>query len=150
MLKTLLIYLPIDLTGGSAVFFLASYSYISDVSEEKSRTKRFAYLDGLFPLGFYTANALAGPIKTHLGIMYNFAFGMLCAITCFAYCLFFVKESRVENERNNTKEGEEMLGNQSESEGNTEIIFASFVNKSCFTHKAKLYCLDKISIYINR
>ena len=88
-----------DMTGGSAVFFLASYSYISDVSEEKSRTKRFAYLDGLFPLGFYTAQGIAGPIKTNFGLIYNFAIGMLCAMICFAYVLLFVKESTVERDK---------------------------------------------------
>ena len=55
--------------------------------------------------------------------MYNFAFGMLCAIICFAYCLLFVKESRVKNERNDRKEKVEMLGNQNENEGNTEMCF---------------------------
>ena len=117
------IYIRLDLTGGSAVFFLASYSYISDVSEEKSRTKRFAYLDGLFPLGFYTANALAGPIKTNLGIMYNFAFGMLCAIICFAYCLIFVKESRGRNEIKDTKEAEKMLEKKNVDQGTSWIYF---------------------------
>ena len=132
-IQNLLICLSLDLTGGSPVFFLACYSYISDVSEEDSRTKRFAYLDGLFPLGFYTANALAGPIKTHLGLMYNFAFGMLCAIICFAYCLLFVKESRVKNERNDTKEKEEMLGNQNENEGNTEMCIKQLLTKVIYS-----------------
>ena len=49
--------------------------------------------------------------------MYNFAFGMLCAITCFAYCLLFVKESRVKNDKNTTKEKEKMLGKQNADDG---------------------------------
>ena len=83
-----------DLTGGHAVFFLAAYSYISDVTDPESRTKRFAYLDGLFPLGFHIAKALSGPIQKHLGLIYNFAIGMLFAVLCLAYCIIFVKESR--------------------------------------------------------
>ena len=111
-----------DLTGGSSVFFLCAYSYISDVSNEKNRTRRFAYLDGLFPLGFYTANALAGPIKQNLGLMYNFALGMLCSIVCFAYCLVFVKDSRKERDERIAKEREEMLGSKNEYIGKFQNI----------------------------
>jgi MFS family permease len=118
------IFFP-DLTGGSSVFFLAAYSYIADVSEVKSRTRRFAYLDGLFPLGFYTANALAGPIKANLGLMYNFALGMLCAIICFAYCLLFVKESKVTRDKILEKEKAEMIESSVEKEGNILKMFMS-------------------------
>ena len=71
----------------------------------------------MFPLGFYTANALAGPIKQNLGLMYNFALGMLCSIVCFAYCLVFVKDSRKERDERIAKEREEMLGSKNENIG---------------------------------
>lgn len=102
---------------------MAAYSYIADVSKVKSRTRRLSYLDGLFPLGFYTANALAGPIKNKLGLMFNFALGMLCAITCFAYCLIFVKESKVTRDKRLEKEKVEMLQYNIEEEGNKLNIF---------------------------
>ena len=47
-----------DLTGGFAVFFMACYSYISDVSEPEQRTRRFAIFDGFWPIGYYIGMAL--------------------------------------------------------------------------------------------
>ena len=88
-----------DLTGGSPVFFLASYSYITDISSPEMRTTRIALLDGLFPLGFYIGNALAGPVYRYLGPVYNFGLGMLFAMNAVLYTIFFVRDSRNELKR---------------------------------------------------
>ena len=61
----------------------------------ESATIRLAIMDGLIHIGFYVGNALAGPIKKHLGIKYNFAFGILFTVISAAYTLIFVKESLV-------------------------------------------------------
>ena len=66
-----------DFSGGSTLFFLASYSYISDVTTPENRTQRIAFLDGLWPIGYFFGMYLAGKIKTNLGYMYNYSLGML-------------------------------------------------------------------------
>ena len=80
------------------MFYLACYSYISDVSEPEMRTKRIAFLDGLFPLGFYLGNSLSGIIKVRLGMAYNFGFGMVSAMLAVLYCCIFVKDSHVKRD----------------------------------------------------
>ena len=51
--------LMVDLTGGSAIWRIAAYSYISDISEPQMRTKRIAVCDGMFLMGFYIGNKLS-------------------------------------------------------------------------------------------
>ena len=87
------------------------------------RTKRFAYLDGVFPLGFYIGNSLSGIIKARLGFTYNFSLGMICATLAVLYCVFFVKDSRIiRDERIKKERAEEMQdirSNDEEATGNT-------------------------------
>ena len=98
-----------DLTGGGTVFFLASYSYISDVSDAESRTRRMAFLDGMFPIGFYAGNSLSGIVRKNLGFMYNFSFAMVFTVMAVLYCIFFVRDSRVLRDKRLTKELEEKM-----------------------------------------
>ena len=99
----------LDLTGGKYVFYMASYSYISDVSDPRTRTKRFAFLDGVFPIGFNLGTFFGGIIKKKLGFYYNFGLGMLCATLAILYCIFFVKDSRIaRDERTRNEQALEM------------------------------------------
>ena len=56
-------------------------------------------MDGLFHIGFYAGNGLAGPVKKHLGLPYNFALGMLFAAIAAAYVLLRIKESHVPKQK---------------------------------------------------
>ena len=128
----------LDLTGGSTVFYLASYSYISDVSNPKTRTKRFAYLDGVFPLGFYIGNSLSGIIKKRLGFYYNFGLGMLFATLAVLYCIFFVQDSRIiRDERIRKQRAQEMQDISS----NNEKFLGNFGIATHFVFLLRLYIL---------
>ena len=41
-----------DFTGGVRCFFLGCYCYLSDISDEKTRTRRFNFLDAVYNIGF--------------------------------------------------------------------------------------------------
>lgn len=83
-----------DFTGGYVVFFLACYSYIADVTTRESRTKRMAFLDGLFPAGFFTGMAMSGFIKDQIGYLGNFSLGIGSALIAMFYAAIFLKDSR--------------------------------------------------------
>ena len=86
----------IDLIGGSALFYLGTYCMIADVSKRKSEESsvvRFAFINGLNHIGFFLGNSLAGPIKSNVGLRYNFALGLLFAVISAAYTIIFIKET---------------------------------------------------------
>ncbi|TRY72725.1 hypothetical protein TCAL_00269 [Tigriopus californicus] len=82
-----------DWTGGGTLFFLTVYAYIADITDPSTRTKRMAFVSGLWPVGGNIGKALGGLIKHHLGFIYNFAFGMLLAVVAMLYIILFVKET---------------------------------------------------------
>ena len=88
----------VDLIGGSALFYLGTYCMIADVSKRKSEDSsvvRFAFINGLNHIGFFLGNSLAGPIKSNLGLRYNFALGLLFAVISAAYTIIFIKETLI-------------------------------------------------------
>ena len=122
---------------------MASYSYISDVSDSKMRTKRFAYLDGVFPLGFYIGNSLAGIIKKTLGFYYNFGLGMLCASMAVLYCIFFVQDSRLIRDERIRKEDAKEMQNADSKENSSSNIFNCIL--SCW-HPNEIICTMQLYV----
>ena len=63
-----------------------------------------AIVDGLIWIGFYIGNILAGPIKSNLGLKYNFIISLIFILIAFLYTLLFTKESlNKEKSKNNSK-----------------------------------------------
>ena len=73
------------------MFWLACYSYISDITQPNQRTKRLSFLDGMFPAGFFIGMGMSGFIKSRLGFYGNFGLGIAMISICLAYTIFFLK-----------------------------------------------------------
>ena len=95
-----------DCTGGFVTFFMSVNAYMADITHEKTRTKRVAFMTGLWPIGMNIGKALSGVIKTNLGFMYNFAFGMLLASLSGLYVIIFVRDSMDIRRKRLEQEGE--------------------------------------------
>lgn len=103
--------------GGYMCFFLGVYSYISDTSNEKTRTVRIALLDFVFYSGLAAGEGVSGEISARFG--YEAIYGLGATFQCLAigYCFFFVKESR---NTQPTKDNYSTIANKSPSKGSTE------------------------------
>ncbi len=86
---------------------MAVASYLTDVTEAKHRAKRFGLTSGLFTVGTNIGKALAGPIKVHLGFIYNFIFGLVVTLVAMGYVYFIVPDSFKVREARLKKEREE-------------------------------------------
>ena len=86
--------MPQDCTGGAATFFMAANAYIADITSPATRTKRMAFLAGLWPVGSNIGKALSGLIKSNFGLMYNFVFGMVISLVSVLYIVIFVPDSK--------------------------------------------------------
>ncbi len=104
-------------------------AYMADITEEKHRTKRVAFMSGLFPIGFNIGKALGGLIKERLGFMYNFSIGMLLSLTAMLYVLLFVKDSM--------KIRDARLQRELEERGETQLAELLDLKKLTFKEKFK-------------
>ena len=64
----------------------------------ESATMRIAMMDGLIHIGISTGTAMAGPVKSNLGLKYNFVLGALMTIIAALYTIIFIKETLVKPE----------------------------------------------------
>lgn len=141
-----------DCTGGYVCFFMGCYSYISDITTKKNRTKRLAALDGLFPIGFFTGMALSGLIKREWGFVANFALGMSGALIAMIYSIFVVKDSRTMRPPEVMEQMEKKKALRTEIEDEEKNIVASIFDiknlKTAF--KTTFKVLNKINLGVDK
>jgi len=83
-----------DFTGGGICFYLASYSYMVDITKQDTRTRRLSLLDSFLPIGFTVGLLFGTYIKNNFGLvtLYSVAAGII--FLAMVYMYFLVKDSR--------------------------------------------------------
>jgi len=82
-----------ELCGTYVAYYLAVYSYITDVSDEESRTFRLSLVDGLDYFSTSIGTLVSGPIFLAGGYYSVFGASTGSCIICFLLLIFWVKES---------------------------------------------------------
>ena len=83
-----------DLTGGNICFYLASYSYMVDITTPEDRTRRMSILDSALPAGLVLGLPVGSYVRNTYGLvpLYSLATGV--TLLAMVYVLLVVKESR--------------------------------------------------------
>ena len=81
------------MTGGATCFYLASYSYMADVTSPETRTKRLALLDSFMSFGYMMGLPLGTFIKNQYGFVTLFSTASMIILTTILYVIFVLKET---------------------------------------------------------
>ncbi len=92
--------------GGTQCFIMALYAYVADVTESGNRTKRMAFLAGIWALGTAVGKNLGALIKERFGYVANFAVGCSFPVLSVLYATCRLKESRAVQTRSRGPESE--------------------------------------------
>ncbi|XP_053635893.2 lysosomal proton-coupled steroid conjugate and bile acid symporter SLC46A3-like [Cherax quadricarinatus] len=82
------------LTGGSITLLMATYSYISDLSDHTSRTLRIAFLDFAMFIGAPVGLFLSCVIFSSLGYLGVFSVSGLAFLVAIIYILFYIEDTK--------------------------------------------------------
>ena len=109
-----------DLCGTYVAYYLAIYSYITDITLQSQRTFRLAVVDGLDYVSTSIGTLTAAPLFLAYGYYSVFGASALCCILALLYLGIFVKESlgmKVESEKAEVEGALEDFPLQESSEG---------------------------------
>lgn len=87
--------LAVDITGTWAVFNMAVYSYITDVTPRKTRVKRMSLLDAVWYSGGPIGTWMGGWLYQKYDYIAVFTVSAVLWFICILYVIIFVKESVV-------------------------------------------------------
>ena len=82
-----------DLTGGATCFYLAAYSYMSDITDPATRTRRLSLLDCFMPIGFCIGLPLGTWIRNNHGFVALYTTAGSMILVAMLYVAFSLKES---------------------------------------------------------
>ena len=94
-----------DMTGGVAAFYLASYSFMVDITTPSTRTRRLAILDSFMSVGGLIGLQLGTLLKRKFGFISVFTTGVVLMTLSLVYLIFFITENkRKKEERSGVEE----------------------------------------------
>ncbi|XP_042212999.1 solute carrier family 46 member 3-like [Homarus americanus] len=86
--------IPISLTGGTITYFMACYAYMSDMTRERTRTMRMAFLNLGFSLGSPLGFFLGGILFDRAGYLGNFGASALFFLIAIIYAIIRIEDTR--------------------------------------------------------
>ena len=82
-----------EVMGGDYIFYLATKSYICDITTPAERTTRLAVADAFISVGWLTGLPIGTRIKKHFGYIPLFSATLAMALVCFFGTMFLLKDS---------------------------------------------------------
>lgn len=98
----LLCSVPVALSGGGGALFIASFCYVVDITDFKTRAFRLGVLQTFISLGSIIGSILS-PMLYSKSATYAFALSSMCTIAGLLYTSLFLKETVVIKKGINTK-----------------------------------------------
>ena len=92
-----------DVTGGEAVFWLATYALMADLTTQENRTKRMAVLDAFKYVGMAIGLFLGGIIKSKFGWTPLYLTSLTLILINILYVIVFVKEGSMKEKNRKTE-----------------------------------------------
>ncbi|XP_078682545.1 lysosomal proton-coupled steroid conjugate and bile acid symporter SLC46A3-like isoform X2 [Branchiostoma floridae x Branchiostoma belcheri] len=98
------------LTGGYACVLMTTYTYITDITDNNTRTWRIGILEAMTGLGATIGSALGGVMVDELGFMSVFILYLVLNAVSIVYVVFWLKETVQKNTGSVQEEDDDSAG----------------------------------------